>query len=65
MNQREIAELLQTVMESSIYVAPRDPGLTREEIFEVGKRFNLLEGEIGDALPEYRTLKLSTSCAPN
>ena len=49
MNQ-EIISFLKTALECSILVAPVDPGLTFDEICEVGKRAGYQEGEIGDAL---------------
>ena len=49
MNQ-EIVALLKAALECSIYVSPRDPGLTYQELAEIAKRAGYLEGEINDAL---------------
>jgi hypothetical protein len=46
-----LAQFLRTALECSIYHAPRDPGLTQAELFEVGNKAGFQEGEIGDALP--------------
>jgi hypothetical protein len=46
---------LQIALECSVYVAPREPGLTYDELLEVGKRLGLQAGEIGDALPRVTT----------
>lgn len=48
---QEVILLLQAAIEASIYVAPTEPGLTATELYEIGKRIGLKEGEIGDALP--------------
>lgn len=50
MNQ-EIVALLKAALECSIYVSPRDPGLTFQELAEIAKRAGYLEGEVNDALP--------------
>lgn len=49
MNQ-EIVSLLKSALECSVYLSPRDPGLTYEELIEVAKRAGYLDGEINDAL---------------
>jgi hypothetical protein len=49
---QEVEQLLQAAIEASVYVTPTDPGLTAAELYEVGKRLGLKEGEIGDALPQ-------------
>jgi hypothetical protein len=48
MNQ-EIISLLKAALECSIYLNPTDPGLSYEEILEVGKRLGFQAGEVGDA----------------
>jgi hypothetical protein len=50
MNLLEVKKFIQDALECSVYLAPREPGLTYEEIVEVGKKIGLLPGEIGDAL---------------
>ncbi len=52
----EVVQILQAAIEASVYVAPTEPGLTVPELYEVGKRIGLKEGEIGDALPQVATL---------
>lgn len=47
----DVVRLLQACIEASIYIAPTEPGLTINELSEIGKRLGLREGEIGDALP--------------
>jgi hypothetical protein len=49
MNQ-EIIALLKAALECSVYVSPRDPGLTYEELTIIGTTAGYLEGEINDAL---------------
>jgi hypothetical protein len=34
-----------------LYIAPTEPGLTVTELYEIGKRIGLKEGEIGGAIP--------------
>jgi hypothetical protein len=48
MNQ-EIVSFLRAVLECSIFIEPTDPGLTYQEILEVGQRAGYLPGEVGDA----------------
>jgi len=50
MNQK-IVSFLQMALECSILVDPLDPGLTYQELVEIGKRVGYLDGEINDALP--------------
>lgn len=50
MSLQEVTSFLQIALECSFYLAPREPGLTYDELQEVGKRAGYLEGEIGDAL---------------
>ena len=49
MNQ-EIITFLKAALECSVFVDPIEPGLSYEEILEVGKRAGLQAGEIGDAM---------------
>jgi hypothetical protein len=48
MNQ-EIINLLKAAVECSVFLSPTDPGLSYEEILEVGKRAGFLDGEVADA----------------
>lgn len=50
MNHQEIIAFLQAALECSVYLSPREPGLTAAELFEAGKRVGFLDGEIGDSL---------------
>jgi hypothetical protein len=50
MSLQEVTQFVQAALECSVYIAPREPGLTREEVFEIGKRAGFQDGEIGDAL---------------
>lgn len=52
MNAREVEQFFNTALECSIYVAPREPGLTYDELMEVGTRAGLRTGEIQDAIPK-------------
>jgi hypothetical protein len=45
-----VMKFVQAALECSVYLAPLDPGLTREELFEAGKREGYEPGEIGDSL---------------
>lgn len=55
MSQQKVMAFLQIALECSVYVAPKEPGLTYAELLEVGKRVGLQAGEIGDALPRVAT----------
>jgi hypothetical protein len=48
---QNVVQLLQAAIEASVYISPKEPGLTAAELYEVGKRIGLKEGEIGDAMP--------------
>lgn len=52
---QQIVTLLQAAIEASVYVAPTEPGLTVTELYEVGSRLGLKDGEIGDAIPQVAT----------
>lgn len=47
----EIINFLKTALECSVLIATIDPGLSFQELSEIGKRAGYLEGEINDALP--------------
>jgi hypothetical protein len=47
-----VYKVVQAALECSVYIAPNDPGLTYEEILEVGKRVELQAGEIEDAIAQ-------------
>src|SRR6202045_1434040 len=46
---KEIVNLLNAAIECSVFLSPTDPGLTYQEILEVGKRAEYLDGEVRDA----------------
>jgi hypothetical protein len=46
---QEITSLLKAAIECSVFISPTDPGLTYQELMEVGKRSNFLDGEVADA----------------
>ena len=48
--KQKVVKFVRTAVECSVYLAPTAPGLTREEIYEAGKRLGFQDGEIGDAL---------------
>ena len=50
--KQEINRLLVAALECSFYVAPKEPGLTYEELLEVGSRLSLQQGETSDAISE-------------
>ena len=54
MNQ-EIISFLKMALECSVYVNPKDPGLTFQELSEIGKRAGYRDGEVNDALPHAST----------
>jgi hypothetical protein len=45
-----IISLLKAALECSVYVSPRDPGLTYGELATIGTTAGYLEGEVNDAL---------------
>ena len=51
----EVASFLQAALECSVFVSPREPGLTFDEVVEVGKRVGYQQGEIGDAMRSVTT----------
>ncbi len=50
MTLQEVQQLLNAALECSVFFAPREPGLTYQELTEFGQRFGLQQGEIGDAM---------------
>src|SRR5580704_10620419 len=54
MNQ-EIISFLKMALECSVLIDPPDPGLTFQELSEIGKRAGYLDGEINDALARLAT----------
>jgi hypothetical protein len=50
MKPQEIESFIRAAVECSVFVAPLEPGLTHGEMLELGKRVELLEGELGDAI---------------
>jgi len=51
MNEEQIVTFLQAALECSFYLAPTEPGLSYEEIYDVGSRAGLQLSEIRAALP--------------
>jgi hypothetical protein len=49
---QEVIRFVNAALECSVYIAPREPGLTREEVFEVARRVGFQNGEIGDAFEQ-------------
>jgi hypothetical protein len=47
---RHVAALFQGALECSLVLAPREPGLTSQELLEVGRRCGLKDGEMNDVL---------------
>jgi hypothetical protein len=64
MNQQLIS-FLKAAIECSVYVAPLEPGLTHEELIEVGERAGYQQGEIGDALPRMATRSFGKRLLPD
>src|SRR5260221_5554744 len=52
MSMQDAVQLLQAAIEASVYVDPKEPGLTVGELHEVGKQAGLRDGEWGDAIRE-------------
>jgi hypothetical protein len=47
---QHVAKLIQGALECSLVFAPREPGLTYQELLEVGRRCGLKDGEMNDVL---------------
>jgi hypothetical protein len=50
MHQQKIINFLNAALECSVYVAPKQTGLTYQELFEIGKVAGYQDGELGDAI---------------
>lgn len=50
MTNQEIISLLNAAAECSVFISPTDPGLTYDELKEVGSRLGMQDGEFHDAL---------------
>ena len=48
--RQEVQEFVDSALESSLFLSPREPGLTHAEVVEAGARVGFLAGEIGDAI---------------
>ena len=55
MDLQHVTQFFQAALESSFYLAPREPGLTYEELLEAGRQGGFQDGEIGDALLQVAT----------
>lgn len=51
---RKVEKFIDTALECSVYVAPRDAGLTQGELVEVGLALGFEQGEILDGLQNSR-----------
>lgn len=49
MHLQKVKKCVAEALECSVFVNPREPGLTYDEIKEIGARAGFKEGEIGDA----------------
>jgi hypothetical protein len=47
---QDLERFLRGALECSLYVAPREPGLTTDELIEVGRRVGFADGELRDAI---------------
>jgi hypothetical protein len=52
MKRQEVEKFVCAALECSVYVAPKEPGLTHEELFAVGRAAGFENGEITDVLPQ-------------
>ena len=50
--RQEVEKFVCAALECSVYVAPKEPGLTHEELFAVGRAAGFENGEIADVLPQ-------------
>ncbi len=50
MRRQEVIAIANAALECSVYVAPREPGLTHAELFEVCGRLGYEKGEVGGVL---------------
>ncbi|MGC1779927.1 MAG: nucleotide-binding protein [Xanthobacteraceae bacterium] len=50
MSSRKVESFFSGALECSIYLAPKEPGLTHDELQDVGKKAGFLKGEIEDAI---------------
>lgn len=46
----EVIKFVKRALEASVYVAPKEPGLSKRELIETGSRHRLAAGEIEDAI---------------
>lgn len=47
---QHVAKLFQGALECALVLSPREPGLTYQELTEVGRRLGLKDGEMNDVL---------------
>lgn len=45
-----VVDFMKMALECSVYVKPQQPGLTRHELFEIGRSIDFQKGEITDAI---------------
>jgi hypothetical protein len=53
-----VKRFIREALECSVFVSPREPGLTFDEIREIGARLKYEPGEIGDAFPRMQLRSL-------
>jgi hypothetical protein len=58
-SDQKVVAFIRAALECSVYLSPCDPGLTTDELFEIGRRAGYQTGELGDALPRLSTRQLS------
>lgn len=51
---KEIEKFLEAALECSVFVSPKDPGLSDEELLEAGKEAGYYDGEVQDAAANFR-----------
>jgi hypothetical protein len=47
---QELERFIRTALECSVYVSPKEPGLTADELIEIGGRVGFADGELRDAI---------------
>lgn len=60
MDPRKVVNFVRSAFECSVYLQPKDPGLTRDEVLEAGRRADLMPGELGDALQQLQCFPTDT-----
>ena len=63
--QQQAIGFLISALECSVYISPAKPGLTYEELIEIGRRVDLQPGEISDVMSQVTTRHWGTLILPN